>query len=472
MFDSGVHSWAYRRRRAMNWIPLGLAYAFFYMGRYNLTVAKSALGDLMPTAEFGTIFAVGAWAYGLSFLFTGPLVDKVGGRIGMLIGTGGTIVINTLMGLVLYGITYWDWDVSIYWTFMVLYALNMHFQSYGAISIVTIKAPWFHVNERGTFSTIFGIMISLGVYFAFDWGYALMSATRATIERELGFFGNLFQSLLGTGGAGVDQNWWLFFLPAIILSALWFVMYGWMKNTPSEAGYADFDTGEGSLSSGGEREPMRRVFKKILTHPVLFWVCMVEFCSGILRNGVMHWYPIFAKQVGFKYEFFVSNNWGLCLLLAGVTGAYLTGRLSDKLFNSRRAPMATIMYVVMFLGAIVMAATIDSPQLWYAGSMTLLMSMAVIGVHGIFSGTATADFAGTKNTGAAVGIVDGIVYLGAGIQSFAIGNYFTPVGEAAKTASNWSEWPMFLIPFAFLGILFACKIWNALPENPKTTATA
>ena len=46
-----VHSAAYRRRRAFNWLPLGLTYAFLYMARYNLTVSKNALGDLMPNLD-------------------------------------------------------------------------------------------------------------------------------------------------------------------------------------------------------------------------------------------------------------------------------------------------------------------------------------------------------------------------------------------------------------------------------------
>ncbi|MFA5141034.1 MAG: MFS transporter, partial [Elusimicrobiota bacterium] len=90
--DAPRHSSAYRVRRALNWVPLGFAYAFLYMGRYNLTVAKSVLGDaLMTKAQFGEIFAVGAWVYALSFLVTGPLTDKLGGRAAMLIGTGGAL---------------------------------------------------------------------------------------------------------------------------------------------------------------------------------------------------------------------------------------------------------------------------------------------------------------------------------------------------------------------------------------------
>ena len=69
------HSEAFKRRRFFNWFPLGLTYAFLYMGRYNLNVAKSALGKLIDNADFGIIFVVGTLVYGVSFLLNGPLTD-------------------------------------------------------------------------------------------------------------------------------------------------------------------------------------------------------------------------------------------------------------------------------------------------------------------------------------------------------------------------------------------------------------
>ena len=33
------HSDEFKRRRVMDWLPLGLTYAFLYMGRYNLKVS-------------------------------------------------------------------------------------------------------------------------------------------------------------------------------------------------------------------------------------------------------------------------------------------------------------------------------------------------------------------------------------------------------------------------------------------------
>lgn len=463
------HSLAFRSRRFINWFSIGLAYAFLYMGRYNLTVSKNALGDLMSKVEFGNIFGVGALVYGLAFVINGPLTDRFGGRRVMLIATLGAALANLAMGFVLFGITNWDWALPIYSTFLLLYAVNMYFQSFGALAIVTVKAPWFHVTERGTFSTIFGVMISLGIYFAFDWGFAIMNATRATLNPDLGFFSQLVVGILGTGNTGVDQNWWLFFIPTFFLTTLWLIMLLVLRNTPGEAGHNNFATDEDSVTKEGERVSPLEVFKRIFSHPILLTVCVIEFCSGILRNGVMHWYPIFAKETGFFNSFYVTQNWGFMLMIAGILGSILTGWASDRFFHSKRAPMACLSYILMFVAVIWMSFTLDS-NFWHVGMMVLMVSMAVIGVHGILSGTATMDFGGAKNTGTAVGIVDGLVYLGVAFQSFVIG-HITPAGDAKTDPNNWLYWPLFLILPALVGIIFSRKIWHALPNSSQRSAT-
>src|SRR5215475_13150444 len=96
------HSRWFVLRRFINWFPLGMTYAFLYMGRYNLTVSKNALGGLMSNENFGWIVFVGTWVYALSFLVNGPLVDKIGGKKGILIAAIGSSVANVILGILTY----------------------------------------------------------------------------------------------------------------------------------------------------------------------------------------------------------------------------------------------------------------------------------------------------------------------------------------------------------------------------------
>jgi hypothetical protein len=92
---------------------------------------------------------------------------------------------------------------------------------------------------------------------------------------------------------------------------------------------------------------------------------------------------------------------------------------------------------------------------FFLGTIVFLMSLCVIGTHGLLSGTATMDFGGRKGAATAVGVIDGFVYLGTALQSVSLG---------FLTARYWSYWPIFLAPFGVLGFVLLLKIWNAKPS--------
>src|SRR3954462_11323097 len=181
------HSRWFLVRRFINWFPLGMTYAFLYMGRYNLTVAKNELGARIPNDDFGWIFGIGTAVYAFSFLINGPLVDRIGGKKGILIAAIGSSAANIILGVITWLVLPGRTDIPLFWPFSIVYALNMYFQSYGAVSIIKVKANWFHVRERGVFGAIFGTLISLGVYFAFDWGQSIVKMTKLNPGSEAGW---------------------------------------------------------------------------------------------------------------------------------------------------------------------------------------------------------------------------------------------------------------------------------------------
>ena len=599
------HSPAFRRRRFLNWFPLGLTYALLYMGRYNLTVAKNALGELMTKEDFGLIFGAGTITYAFSFLINGPLVDRIGGRRGILIGAAGSFVANAAMGLYLHHALASGTE-SLRVVFSVLYALNMYFQSYGAVSIVKVNAHWFHVGERGGFSGIFGTMISSGIFLAFTVnGWLLDRAASLLPDSE-----------------PASRTFVVFVVPAALLAAAFVVESLLLRDRPSEAGFEDFDTGD---ADRGDDTPIptRALYRRILTNPILLTVAGIEFCTGIVRNGVMHWFPIYAKEIwvlpgnhplryggdlppwlvplcvgvaivsawiarratGRRRGLFVSLSglaflapfvgagWGGLLMVAGVIGGNVAGWISDLVFQSRRGPAVAGLYGLLIALSLGMVAALAVPQAvvasseegsplragdeirviagrevsdWPAvrdavacwrphcqestwdehecicrsdssptraaslsasaapeappipaeilrdgetltlaipdprpvhragdrrllnarpriplspfalGSLVFLISLCVIGTHGLLSGTATMDFGGRRGAATAVGVIDGFVYLGTAIQSVSLGYL---------TSRSWTYWPLFLLPFAVLGFLLSTRIWSARPRD-------
>src|SRR5436190_5764011 len=91
------HSGKFIWRRFVNWFPMGMTYAFLYMARYNVVKAKTALGAAMSIQDFGLIFGAGTAVYAISLLLNGPLVDKYGGKKGILLSAFGACLANAGM---------------------------------------------------------------------------------------------------------------------------------------------------------------------------------------------------------------------------------------------------------------------------------------------------------------------------------------------------------------------------------------
>lgn len=456
-----VHSDAFRGRRLANWLPLGLTYAFLYMARYNIKVSQHAFGDMlrpdgvpvMTNQGFADIFFWGTLVYGVSFLVNGPLTDKLGGKFAILVGAGGAAVSNLLMGWCTLEIVRDPGGDRGLWLarnlvviFSLLYAMNMYFQSFGAVAIVKTNSAWFHVRERGVFGAIFGILISLGIYFAFDWGYMIQEA----FELQ-----------------------WLFFIPALILIAFWLVDLWIVRDSPGQAGHQDFDTADATSGDDGPRLSAVTVFRKMLTNPIIMTIAFIEFCSGFLRQAIMQWFRTFAKQtddvLGLKGGF-VYENWGMLLCCAGILGGVFAGTISDHVFHSRRGPVAAVLYGLMLFSAIILTFVYTTPVV---GWLVVFMSMCVIGVHGMLSGTASMDFGGSKNAGIAVGIIDGFVYAGTAFMSILYA-YILPSdvrgtdgATAAADPANWKAWPLSMIPIALVGLLLARRVWNAQAKDGR-----
>ena len=475
------HTRKFMWRRFVNWFPLGMTYSFLYMGRYNLTVAAVALGALMTKAEFGFIASAGATTYAIGLFFIGPLVDKLGGKRGMLIGAIGSALMNACMAGALYLFMYDKLQVKLGVALAVLYSLNMLFQSFGAVSTIKVKSYWFHVRERGTFGAIFGTLISLGVYFAFDWGRAIADAVKLEQPAVPTTTRTILNSLFILDGRTVPALWLIFLIPAMIMVVWALIDVVLLRDRPDQAGFDPLDTHDASDDETKDKKyGYFQLIWKILSNPIILMIGVVELTSGVLRDGILNWYLLFAKETPLGVPV-VTQNWGFWGCVTGIAGGFTAGWLSDRLFQSRRAPSAALMQCIMFAttGTMILTlvwqpinATSESvgavsgsftdlfltARPWIIGACAIGTMMGVIGVHSIMSGTATADFGGKKAAATATGIADAFSKLGSAIQAFAVGILAT---------KSWAYWPMFLFPFTIIGLIFAIRMWTLLPAATR-----
>src|SRR5580704_12578574 len=237
---------AFQRRRNLNWIVLGLLYAFFYMSRYNFAATMSELGTTFgwTNTELGIFETMMPLVYGLSVVFNGPLADRIGGRKAFLFGAVGVTLMNFAFGActlavatpaVLAG-TGHDAHVvtaavlrggiapgTLLFVMAAVWAVNGYFQSFGALSIVKVNAQWFHVLERWTFAGVFGVLIRVGLLLAFSGVPFILT---------------------------VLPLQWAFWLPGTFVAGMFVANLLWMRDTPRDAGFEEMDTGEGEADDG------------------------------------------------------------------------------------------------------------------------------------------------------------------------------------------------------------------------------
>jgi MFS transporter, OPA family, glycerol-3-phosphate transporter len=457
-------SW-FMMRRFINWFPLGLTYAFLCMGRYNLIVAKGALGSLMSKEDLGIIFGVGTWVYASSFLINGPLIDKkLGGKRGMIISAVGVSLSNIALGVLTWLIIAKHLKVNLVASFSLLYAINMYFQSFGSMSIIKVKAYWFHVRERGVFGAIFGALISIGVYFAFDWGGSIIAMTKAN---STGILHDIFVSAANPS----DATWSIFYVPAVIL-IFWALVDLWLiKDTPEQCGFPHLDTCDASSGQMHVEFSVAGLLKKIFASRLMLMIACIELTAGVFRYSMTQWYSIFAGEVKQPGAEFLSQHWGWYTAVFGIVGGFAGGLISDKMFQSRRGPPTALLCgFVLIIATIMSFVLFTQPRI--VGWSAVFIVMASIGITSLMSGTAATDFGGRKATATCMGIVNGFAYVGSGIQSFFIG-FLVPgekVGESLTfmgITRDWQWLPVFVIPFALVGFLFALKIWHNLPDATK-----
>jgi len=452
------HSRAYRFRRFLNWFPLGLTYATMYMGRYNFNIVKNDIGAWyhLDKAQMGIIATAGFWTYGLAVAINGPLADRIGGRKAILVGALGAALLNLTVGLMFLNQATSQLLVSM----SVLWSLNMYFQSFGALSVVKVNSTWFHVRERGVFGGIFGTMISSGYFLATTIGAWLLASSRSWTV--------------------------IWFVPAAAMVAMVAVDFLLVRNRPSQAGQLDFDTGDGSNAHLAEDEPLllKELGKVVFQNRIIVLLIVAEFCTGFVRQGVMLYFTEYLQEVygitkALPVVSFlgarVSLYWftGIVLMLGGVLGGLLCGWASDKLFQSRRPPVAFYFYLMQVVMLVLLGASLGRTglggQIW-AVTLIGLTAMFIFGVHGMLSGTASMDFGGRKAAATVAGALDGVQYIGSGLTGFGLGTILKNHGwDGVNTAghvpaSAW-VWVLSIIPFSLAGAFIMTRLWHAKPSG-------
>ena len=431
---AGGHPPGFRARRGLNWVALGLAYASYYMCRYNFRFATPGMIKEygFTTGQISDMLAIWSLAYGTGQLINGLLADRIGGKRSMLIGAVGTIIVNLIFGFNSFAGTFA--------TFSLIWLMNGYLQAFGAPGMVKINAAWFARRERGTFAGIFGFMIQLGQVAISNLAPIILA-------------GFMFGTLVVPAG-----EWrWLFRIPPLFTTACALFMWFAAKQTPEEAGYPGVIQDELD-NSAGVTVPLMQSFKAIFMHPLVWFYAAAYACTGAVRTSsdqIVILY--FQDALGFDMRTNPPSAAKITLSLVplvAVGGSFLSGWISDRFFKGHRSPVAMVLY---FIGALVTAVAAvvllsgmagPTPLGIFLGCMFLVMiSFTANSTHSVVGAAAPMDIGGKKMAGFAAGVIDSFQYYGGALSLFITGR----VLDATKARYGYTFWYVIMAGFGVLG---------------------
>ncbi len=449
----------FKARRTLNWLSVGLLYAFFYTTRYNWTVVSPKIANVLgwTNTELGVFETMLPIVYAFSVILNGPIADRIGGKKAFLFGAVGVVVMNVLFGLSsLAVVTPATWEGvkaarhlvtpavlrpgispgALLGLMAATWGLNGYFQAFGALSIVKINAHWFHVRERGTFSGVFGVLIRLGLLLAFQ-GVPLIL---------------------------LRFPWqYAFWIPAAFVALFFLINARYVSNSPEEAGYGAFETGDAADDGHGPAS-VGFVIGKIFRSRATWTIALCSMMIGFVRRSHLDaWWPRYLEQYhGANPEHFATYGpyivatWGIAL--SGIAGGFAFGIASDRSFGGRRAPVIAMGFLGMAL-ALAASGVADHLHLgpMLAAIWLVALSFCVNGAHGMIGGAASMDFGGKKASATAAGLFDGMQYL----TAFVVG----PGVPIVTRRWGWEAWHWAPIPFALLGAAFMSTLWNVVPSR-------
>lgn len=431
----------FQKHRSLQLLLLGLTYSCFYFSRLNLGVIHNqiALAYGWDYSAYGKIIAIAQLVYALAVFLNGPVVDRIGSKVSIMIGMAGAFISNVLMGTSYYLAGVSSSFCGVKWTYSggvllsaltVVWASNYFFQTLGALSISKNNAAFWQLKERGFASGVFGALIQIG---------RILAATLCPVIL-------LF------------LPWpWAFFIPAMLLVLAFGFVGIFLKESPEEMGVQYFDEPAKHLS-------IKETIKKVFTNRLVLTTAFLAFSLGGIRNGIEHWYSrFFASQYHlasnglgkFAPYMLYSSLYPLVMILASL----IVGPSSDKYFDSRRFPIISLSLAAVLVVLPLLALGLWNP--WISAGLLILLMFFLQGANSMLMGCLPADISGRSATSSTAGVFDSSQYFGGSAMGILIS---LALDHFKGTGKEWISWPLLMIAPCMLALVISTTFWNKKPK--------
>ncbi len=422
-------------------VLLVAAYASLYLCRANVEPAFNMLSVQhgWDNERTGAVFAIALAAYAIGKVILGALGDVLGGKRILLVAMAISIGATLLLG----GI---DWPSALggaaaLWMMGGLVVVNRFGQSGGWGGVVQIVGRWFPPERRGA---VMGIVST-----SFD-------------------VGNVVSLLVSAGLVAAGAGWrTIFLVPALLLATNAAIVVLFLREAPSDEKEEEKDQAEekaeGEAGANDDGDTLGAVVKRLAKERAFWIAVLLSFLLTFVRAGFMTWTP--------KYLYDVSVAAGSTSALsgsiaksaffgaAGMTGSLVVGRLSDRWGPGRRVGIMLVSLPLLLLAVLALGhAGVTSPL--GAALLVGLSGLFLLGPYSLLAGAMTLDVTGKRGTSTAVGIVDGVGYLGASLAAAVLG--------AVSKRAGWSRAFDVIAVVTLLSIAIAAIWWQRARSTKET----
>ena len=425
---------AYQVRRQRNWLAIGVAYVFLYMARYSVVVINTErVRGLLGVSKggYGIVLLLGFWSYATFQLVNGHALDGCGGKAGLRVGTLGCGACCALAGLSLFGLRTAEHvppSTSLV-ALGVFHAANMSCNTLGSLSVVKINSTWYTKVERGVFSGIFGVMISIGYFFALVVGGWVYRAAPFYVVflTPAGLLAGAFVAV----GLFVEDD-----PPAALAGA----SADGVELVAAAAGGDEPPPVEASgtcqcLATGGavrfDVAAFRAGVAAVCAVPRVRLASLGLFGVGWVREGFLSWFADYlAARSGVAKGGEAYTVAAFAISLMGMVGSLLGGYVSDKCFRSKRGPVALAYCAaqVAILGAFGSVASLGLP---FAIAAVAALSVVLFGALTLLMGAAAGDYVAPELMATASGVINASQYAGSGTAALLVGVVVDALGWSA-----------------------------------------
>jgi len=430
-------------------IALMLGYICYYFLRKNFSAAIPAMEATLGLSkvQLGTFLTLNGIVYGLSRMVNGILADRYSKRIIMTLGLVLSCVINLLIcfspqmnGFMHLLDAEGKATVGLVYLIGSLWVINGYVHGMGYPPCAALMAHWFKPSELATKQSIWNASHSIGA--------GVVIALCGALLAKYGY-----------------SAWNLcFIVPAAIAFVGAIALFLALRDTPSSVGLPEIEELENEKPlQNSAMEPEQQLtgdkFKQfvnrmVFRNPVIWIVCIADFCVYVIRFTILEWGTSFLTQYK-GFDISLSANIVACSeLIGGVLGTIAAGWVTDKFLQNktiRTCAICTLAATLCF--TLFWRVPQDASWIWSA-VLIVASSFFIYGPQALL-GVSCSQYATKKASGSANGFCGIFCYAATIISGIGFGYL------ADKPGMGWNAVFIVAIIFGVLGTVILATLWNA-----------